>query len=332
VEREDLTPTHHWASRCRKAKPSSKPARGRREQQMTAFFFTWEMATYLCDMRRVQRSKGDITRRRLGRGLGTIPVHSLRLSSLCSSDPPTQPGTFQSLRCCCKNRWTPELRFLEDEVGRLVSYASPPALTGCLPIDDTLAPATLREQVFTVAERLEQELGDGAVVVIDSCPAEWSRLPIPTARSRSQRWGLCPGGAQPKQGWLRSSPGRAMAFHESVRESEAPVSSKCFAFVQTIPENPNGALECYSARPTSSTKQSTFLSDGRDHGARAPAVLNPHSEHLLRLVPGDDAVDRAPAAAKGLRTSSGMRRRTSRCGIGYTGLDRLKWFCGMERL
>jgi hypothetical protein len=31
----------------------------------------------------------------------------------------------------------------------------------------------------TVAERLEQALGEEQWSFIDSCPAEWSRLPIP---------------------------------------------------------------------------------------------------------------------------------------------------------
>jgi hypothetical protein len=45
-------------------------------------------------------------------------------------------------------------------------------LQDVLPIDDTLAPCTIREHVFTVVERLEQQLGEEQGSLIGSCPAE----------------------------------------------------------------------------------------------------------------------------------------------------------------
>jgi hypothetical protein len=56
---------------------------------------------------------------------------------------------------------TPELLFLETKWAALVSYGiTAQLLQDVLPIDDTLAPCTIREHVFKVAERLEQELGE----------------------------------------------------------------------------------------------------------------------------------------------------------------------------
>jgi hypothetical protein len=56
---------------------------------------------------------------------------------------------------------TPALLFLETKWAALVSYSiTAQLLQDVLPIDDALAPCTIREHVFTVAERLEQALGD----------------------------------------------------------------------------------------------------------------------------------------------------------------------------
>ena len=49
-----------------------------------------------------------------------------------------------------------------------------------LPIDDTLDPVHhARACASPSRERLEQALGEEQWSFIDSCPAEWSRLPIP---------------------------------------------------------------------------------------------------------------------------------------------------------
>jgi hypothetical protein len=69
---------------------------------------------------------------------------------------------------------TPELLFLETKWAALVSYGiTADLLHEVLPIDEALAPCTIREHVFTVAERLEQQLGKEQWSFIDSCPAEW---------------------------------------------------------------------------------------------------------------------------------------------------------------
>jgi hypothetical protein len=75
---------------------------------------------------------------------------------------------------------TPELLFLETTWAALVSYGvTAELLHEVLPIDDVLAPCTIREPVFTVAERLEQQLGEEQWSCIDSGPAAWRRVPIP---------------------------------------------------------------------------------------------------------------------------------------------------------
>jgi hypothetical protein len=125
----------------------------------------------------VQRSKGSHTTQ-VRTVFGTIPVHSLRLyQGPCQSD---GARTFSPLAVLLPEPITPALLFLETKWAAFVSYGvTAPLLHEVLPIDDALAPCTIREHVFTVAERLEQALGEEQWSFIDSGQAEWSRLPIP---------------------------------------------------------------------------------------------------------------------------------------------------------
>ena len=52
-------------------------------------------------------------------------------------------------------------------------------LQDVLPLDEPLEAVTIRNHVFTVAQRLEDALGEEQWSFIDSCPAEWERLAHP---------------------------------------------------------------------------------------------------------------------------------------------------------
>ena len=177
---------------------------------------------------------------------------------------------------------TPELLFLETKWAALVSYGiTAQLLQDVLPIDDTLAPCTIREHVFTVAERLEQQLGEEQWSFIDSCPAEWSRLPMPNGPLTV---GIDGGyvRAQGKQGWFEVIAGKSLLAFTRGEESEEPVSSKCFAFVQTYDQKPKQRLfEVLQSQGHQLNQQITFLSDGGDTVRELQLYLNPHAEHLL---------------------------------------------------
>jgi Plasmid pRiA4b ORF-3-like protein len=88
--------------------------------------------------------------------------------------------TFSALAVLLPGPITPEPLFLETKWAALMSYGvTAQLLHEVLPIDEALAPCTIREHVFKVTERLEQALGEEQWSFIDSCPAAWSRLPIP---------------------------------------------------------------------------------------------------------------------------------------------------------
>jgi hypothetical protein len=150
-----------------------------------------------------------------------------------------------------------------------------------LPIDDALAPGSIREHVFKVAERLERALGEEQWSFIDSCPAEWSRLPIPNGPLTV---GIDGGyvRAQPKQGWFEVIAGKSLLAFIRGEESEAPISSECFAFVQTCDQKPKRRLfEVRQSQGHQRNQQITFLSDGGETVRDLQLSLNPHAEHLL---------------------------------------------------
>jgi hypothetical protein len=169
VEREDLTPTTLGLTLA-ESKAILKALQAIVvEQQLTAYLETQRPCAH-CGHR--QRSKGYHTTQ-VRTVFGTIPVHSLRLyQCLCQSDPSDAARTFSPLAVLLPEPMTPELLFLETKWAALVSYGiTAQLLQEVLPIDDTLAPCTIREHVFTVAERLEQQLGEEQWSFIDSCPA-----------------------------------------------------------------------------------------------------------------------------------------------------------------
>jgi Plasmid pRiA4b ORF-3-like protein len=75
---------------------------------------------------------------------------------------------------------TPELLFLETKWAALVSYAvTAQLLHEVLPIDDALTPCTIREHVFTVAERFEQALGGNSGRLSTAVPRNGDVNPSP---------------------------------------------------------------------------------------------------------------------------------------------------------
>jgi hypothetical protein len=276
VEREDVTPTTLGLTLA-EGKAILKALQGVMvEQQLTAYLKSQRPCGY-CG--RVQRSKGSHTTQ-VRTVFGTTSVQSPRLYRCPCQPHPTE--TFSPLAALLPEHLTPELLFLETKWAALVSYGvTAELLQEVLPIDDTLAPCTIREHVFTVAERLEQALGEEQWSFIDSCPAEWSRLPSPNGPLTV---GLDGGyvRAQGTRGWFEVIAGKSLLAFTRGEESEAPVSSKCFAFVQTFDQKPKRRLfEVLQSQGHQLNQQITFLSDGGDTVRDLQLYLNPDAEHIL---------------------------------------------------
>ena len=169
---------------------------------------------------------------------------------------------------------------LETKGAALVAYGvTAPLVPEVLPSDDALAPCTIREPVFTVAQRMAQQRGAAQGALIDSCPAAWSHWPSPHGPLTV---GIDGGyvRAQPKPGWVAVIAGNRLLAFTRGEASAPPVSSQGLAFVQTDDQQPTRRLfEGLQAPGHQRNQPITCWSDGGDTGHELQLSLHPHAEH-----------------------------------------------------
>src|SRR6266446_1042713 len=111
-------------------------------------------------------------------------------------------------------------------------------------------------------------------------------------------------------------------------ETQEPVSSKCFAFVQTYDEKPKRRLfEVLQSQGHQLNQQITFLSDGGDTVRDLQLYLNPQAEHLLDWFHVTMRLTVMQQTAKSLPETTRDEERTYevRAPVSHE-LERLKWF------
>jgi hypothetical protein len=253
-------------------------------------------------------------------------VESPRLYHCACQAPETT--TFSPLATLLPERTTPELLYLETKWAALVSYGlTSTLLQDVLPLDEPLQAVTIRNHALGLAERLEDALGEEQWSFIDSCPAEWAALPMPNGPITV---GIDGGyvKAQGEQGWFEVIAGKSLLAFTRGEESEAPVSSKCFAFVQTYDQKPKRRLfEVLQSQGHQLNQQITFLSDGGDTVRDLQLYLNPQAEHILDWFHVAMRLTVLQQTAKGLPQTTcddegtyEVREPVRRA------LERLKWF------
>ncbi len=227
VERQDLTPETLGLSL----------AEGKAVlQALQDVVVEWQMHAYLQQQRpcphcgTARRSKG-VHHTGFRTVFGALPVDSPRLyHGGCQVHATT---SFRPLSTLLPERTTPDLLFLETTWAALMAYGlTVKLLQDVLPLDEPLYAVTMRNHVLTVAQRLEDALGDEQWSVIDKCPAEVAALPLPHGPLTV---GIDGGyvKAQGEQGAFEVSAGKSLlALHRGVEAQEA-VSSQYFACVQT---------------------------------------------------------------------------------------------------
>jgi hypothetical protein len=245
----------------------------------------------------------------------------------CACQAP-ETTTFRPLATLLPERTTPELLFLETKWAALVSYGlTSTLLQDVLPLDEPLHAVTIRNHVLTMAERLENALGEEQWSFIDSCPAEWAALPMPNGPITV---GIDGGyvRAQGEQGWFEVIAGKSLLAFTRGEESQEPVSSKCFAFVQTYDQKPKRRLfEVLQSQGHQLNQQITFLSDGGDTVRELQLYLNPHAEHLLDWFHVAMRLTVLQQTAKGLPQTTSDDEGTYHVREPVRrSLERLKWF------
>ncbi len=237
----------------------------------------------LCGLRRRLKEQGIAPFHTL---FGVVEVPNPRWEQCDCQPQPTK--TLRPLSQLLTERTSPELLYLEMKWATLVSYEmTSKLLHEVLPLDHKHNPVTVRNHLFQVAQRLEEQLGDEQTMFIDGCQAEYDQLPIPYgplsvgldgAIVRARR------GSDPDRpsNLFEIITGKSILSFRRDDEEGTPPESKCFAFVQGYDAKPKRRLfELLRSQEMQANQQVTFFSDGGETVRHLPEYLNPDSEHIL---------------------------------------------------
>jgi hypothetical protein len=254
-------------------------------QGMQEVVVAWQMRAYLDSQRhcpqcgKLRHSKG-VHHTVLRTVFGDLPVDSPRFTHYPCQVHATD--SFSPLAELLPERTTPELFSLETKWASLSSYGtSVKLLQDVLPFDEPLEPVTIRNHVCTLAERLDDELGDEQVSFIEGCPRDWGEFPTPDGPLTVGIDGGYVKAQGTEQGWFEVIAGKSILSFWRGEEQPNP-SIKCFAFVQTYDEKPKRRLfELLQSQGLQMHQQIEFLSDGGDTVRDVQLYLSPEADHLL---------------------------------------------------
>src|SRR5713101_1176594 len=320
VERDELTPASLGLSIA-----DSKAIL----QSMQEVVVEWQMHAYLNSQRycpdcgKLRHSKGShhIVFRTV---FGDLPVDSPRFTH-CPCQP-HETESFSPLAELLPEHTTPELLYLETTWASLSSYGtSVKLLQDVLPFDEPLEAVTIRHHVCTLAERLEDELGDEQVSFIEGCPRDWGELPTPDGPLTVGIDGGYVKAQGVEQGWFEVIAGKSILAFRRAEEQPNP-SIKCFAFVETYDEKPKRRLfELLQSQGLQMNQQIEFLSDGGDAVRDVQLYLSPEADHLLDWFHVTMRITTLTQTAKGLPETSGEGHMALQADV-LRDLERIKWF------
>jgi hypothetical protein len=241
---------------------------------------------------------------------------------------PRETKTFSPLAELLPEHTTPELLFLETKWASLMSYdQTAKLLEEVLPMDASLNAFTIRQHIFEVAQRLEDQMGKEKPCFIDGCQQDWDRLPTPDGPLTVGIDGGYVRGRN-KEGHFEVIAGKSiLAFRRDQDEQESG-EGKCFAFVQTYDQKPKRRLfELLRSQGMQPNQHVVFLSDGGEDVRNVQLYLNPEAEHLLDWFHVTMRLTVLNQTAKGLpeKISDGTDEHELRPGV-LKDLERVKWY------
>jgi hypothetical protein len=300
VERQDLTP----ASLSLAIADSKAILQGLQEVVVE-----WQMQEYLATQRHCpqcgapRQSKG-VHHTVLRTVFGDLPITSPRFTH-CPCQPQAT-ASFSPLATLLPERTTPELLYLETKWASLASYGiTVKLLQDVLPFDEPLEAVTIRNHVCTLAERLEEELGEERGSSIEGCPRDWGELPPPDGPLTVGLDGGYVKAQGMEQGWFEVIAEKSILAFQRGEDHPNP-SSKCLAFVQTYDQKPQRRLVALlQSQGLQMNQQIEFLSDGGDTVRDVQLYLSPEAEHLLDWFHLTMRLTTMPQSAKGLPETVG---------------------------
>jgi len=233
-----------------------------------------------------QRACPDCGRRRSLKGrhhivfrtpFGALWLVSERLRTCpCAKRP---AGSMSPLAELLRERVSPEMLYLETKFASLVSYGLTVGLLGeLLPLERPIGAERVRRHLFRVAEAHETELTSAPTsITLDERPSASNALP-----DGPLFVGIDGGYVRGRdKDWFEVIAGKSLvSFHRDGRDPDP--SGRCFAFVQTVDDQPRARLvDTLRQQGMQPQQQVVFLSDGADTLRRLPQNIAPEAEHVL---------------------------------------------------
>ena len=226
-----------------------------------------------CSAARTRKGQHGIVYRTL---FGKLRLNSPRLyDCACQNHGRRSTSPLSEL---LKSHCAPELTYLQTKFASLMSYGlSVDLLSEVLPLANEINHTSMRRQLHSVAQRLEEELGEEKLQFIDGCANDWEKLPPPGPPFTVGLDGGYIHASDQKsraEGWFEVITGKSIKTEGG--------GAKVFAFVNKYDTKPKRRLhEVLKAQGLQMNQQVVFLSDGGDTVRDMQAYLSPESEHLL---------------------------------------------------
>jgi hypothetical protein len=292
------------------------------EQQSSSCLATYRRCPD-CDQTQHNKGYHDFSLRTV---FGKLRVKSPRFHH-CNCQP-RETKTFSPLAELLPEHTTPELLFLETKWASLMSYdQAAKLLEEVLPMDASLNAFTIRQHVFDVAQRLEDQMDEEQPCFIDGCQQDWDRLPTPDGPLTVGIDGGYVRGRH-KEGHFEVIAGKSILAFRRDQDGQESEEGKCFAFVQTYDQKPKRRLfELLRSQGMQPNQQVVFLSDGGEDVRNVQLYLNPEAEHLLDWFHMTMRLTVLNQTAKGLpeKIGDGTDEYELRPGV-LKDLERLKWY------
>jgi len=206
---------------------------------------------------------------------GKLHLKCPRLFHCLCQEQPTR--SFNPVANLLPERTSRELLYLESKFGSLMSYGlSVKLLQEVLPIEGEINTTSIRNNLHSIGQRLEDELGEEKGGYIEGCPRDWEELPRPDLPLVLGMDG----------GYVRSYDKKLLSkgnFEVIVDKSiKADSTSKRFGRVSCYDTKPQRRIfEVLTSLGMQMNQQVTFLSDGDEKIRELQLYLNPNAEYLL---------------------------------------------------
>ncbi len=284
--------------------------------QQVADYLDHQHTCPACGRQRARKGQCTIVYRTL---FGTLHLPSPRYYTCrCQNHQLEQKGSWSPLALLLAERTAPELLYLETKWASLMSYGlTVKHLAEVLPLDATVNTTSLRRHVASVAQRLEEALGEEQWAFVEGCQRDWDALPRPDGPLTV---GLDGGYVHGRDEHQRKAGTFEVIVGKSIPTAGA---AKCFGFVQGHDQKPKRRLfEVLKAQGLQMNQAITFLSDGGDTVRELQLYLSPESEHILDWFHVTMRLTMMQQLAKGVPTPAdtpGQRTVTAQ-------LERIKWY------